>query len=141
MIPFEVAGLSCVSRWDWTFDEAPESDVSDAGFRRLAEFRHRIRLSLHFSEDAARSRGTEPQQHQLLLALKGLPRGIDPTVTALAHQLCPRHHSAVELLNRLEEHGAIICRHCEDEVLVGFSALGEDLLHRLWLLHYEEPPA
>ena len=81
--------------------ELHESDVSEAGFRRLAEVRHRIRQFLHFSEEAARSKGIEPQQHQLLLAVKGLPKGTRPTITALSQQLCLRHHSTVELVNRL----------------------------------------
>ncbi len=82
-------------------------DLSEAGFRRLAKFRHRIRQFLHFSEEAARSKGIEPQQHQLLLAAKGLPKGTRPTVTALSQQLCLRHHSTVELVNRLVDQGAL----------------------------------
>jgi len=48
-------------------------DISESGFRQLAEFRRCIRQFLHFSEEAARSKGIEPHQHQLLLAIKGLP--------------------------------------------------------------------
>lgn len=51
----------------------------------------RIRQFLHFSEEAARSKGIEPQQPQLLLAIKGLPKDTRPTVTALSRQLCLRH--------------------------------------------------
>ena len=39
----------------------------------MAELRYQIRLFLRFSENAARQAGIEPQQHQLLLAVKGLP--------------------------------------------------------------------
>ena len=116
-------------------------DLSEAGFRRLAKFRHRIRQFLHFSEDAARSKGIEPQQHQLLLAVKGLPRGTRPTVTALSQQLCLRHHSTVELVNRLVDQGALSRRHGDDdhrEVLVELTPRGEALLHRLSVLHWEE---
>ena len=73
-------------------------DLSPAAYQRLAEFRSRIRQFLHFSEEAARATGIEPQQHQLLLAIKGLPEGTRPTVTALSSRLCLRHHSTVELV-------------------------------------------
>ena len=42
-------------------------------YQSLAEFRYQLRCFLHFSEQAARSVGLEPQQHQLLLTIKGLP--------------------------------------------------------------------
>jgi DNA-binding MarR family transcriptional regulator len=116
-------------------------DVSELGFRRLAEFRHRIRQFLRFSEEAARAKGIEPQQHQVLLAIKGLPKGIRPTITALSQQLCVRHHSMVELVDRLEERGAVLRRHSEEdqrEVFVELTPRGEELLHRLSLLHWEE---
>ena len=121
--------------------EAIAADVSEAGFRQLAAFRHQIRQFLHFSEEAARSHGIEPQQHQLLLALKGLPKGTRPTIAALSRQLCLRHHSTVELINRLVEHGAVRRRHGEldhREVLIELTSHGEELLHRLALLHREE---
>jgi DNA-binding MarR family transcriptional regulator len=116
-------------------------DVSELGFRRLAEFRHRIRQFLRFSEEAARAKGIEPQQHQVLLAIKGLPKGIRPTITALSQQLCVRHHSMVELVDRLEARGAVLRRHGEEdqrEVFVELTPRGEELLHRLSLIHWEE---
>jgi DNA-binding MarR family transcriptional regulator len=116
-------------------------DVSELGFRRLAEFRHRIRQFLHFSEEAARSKGIEPQQHQVLLALKGLPRSTRPTITAISQHLCIRHHSAVELIDRLVERGAVRRRHSHEdqrEVLIELTPRGETLLHRLSVLHWEE---
>jgi DNA-binding MarR family transcriptional regulator len=121
--------------------ETPQSDVSLAGYRKLAEFRYRIRQFLHFSEEAARVSGIEPQQHQLLLAIKGLPEGTRPTVTALSSRLCLRHHSTVELVNRLVERGAVIRRHSEEdrrEVLVDLTPHGEHLLGMLSVLHWDE---
>jgi DNA-binding MarR family transcriptional regulator len=121
--------------------EAPHRDVSAAGYRQLAEFRYRIRQFLHFSEEAARAKGIEPHHHQLLLAIKGLPEGVRPTVTALSQRLCLRHHSTVELIDRLVEHGAVRRRHSEQdrrEVLVELTPRGEQLLHQLSVLHWEE---
>jgi DNA-binding MarR family transcriptional regulator len=123
------------------FPVSSRTDVPEPGFRRLAEFRHRIRQFLHFSEEAARAKGIEPQQHQLLLVIRGLPRGTRPTITVLSQQLCLRHHSTVELIDRLVERGAVRRRHSDEdqrEVLVELTPHGEALLHRLSVLHWEE---
>ena len=109
-------------------------EISKSGFRQLAEFRFRIRQFLHFSEEAARACHIEPQQHQLLLAIKGLPDGARPTVTTLSNRLCLRHHSTVELINRLVEQGAVARRHSDEdhrEVLIELTAYGEELLNQL----------
>src|SRR6185369_16209553 len=53
----------------------------------LAEFRYQLRHFLQFSEVQARGHGIEPQQHQALLALKGLPAGAQPTIGELANRL------------------------------------------------------
>jgi DNA-binding MarR family transcriptional regulator len=115
--------------------------MSVAGFQQLADFRYRIRQFLHFSEQVARANGIEPQQHQLMLAIKGLPEGTRPTVTALSSRLCLRHHSTVELVNRLVERGAVMRRPSSQdrrEVLVELTPYGEELLQKLSVLHWEE---
>ncbi|HEX4749228.1 MAG TPA: MarR family transcriptional regulator [Bryobacteraceae bacterium] len=109
--------------------------------RQLAEFRYRIRRFLHFSEEASRALGLEPQQHQLLLAIKGLPEGERPTIRTLSTRMCLRHHSAVELINRLAERGAVVRRHSEEdrrEVLIELTPDGERILRDLSALHWEE---
>jgi DNA-binding MarR family transcriptional regulator len=120
---------------------AAERDISSAGFQQLAQFRYCIRQFLHFSEQAARAHGIEPQQHQLLLAVKGLPVGTRPTVTVLAHRMCLRHHSTVELINRMEERGAVVRRPSgrdRREVLIELTPLGKEILQKLSLLHWQE---
>ena|SRR5579875_1369044 len=116
-------------------------DLSKPGFEQLAQFRYCIRQFIHFSEQAARAYGIEPQQHQLLLALKGLPPGMRPTVRTLAQRMCLRHHSTVELINRLAERGAVV-RTASDrdrrEVLIEITPFGEETLHKLSLLHWQE---
>jgi DNA-binding MarR family transcriptional regulator len=76
----------------------------------LAELRYQIRRFLQFSEQASRALGLQPQQHQLMLTLKGLPKNIRPRVGELAERLQIKHHSAVELINRLSA-GGYIRRH------------------------------
>jgi DNA-binding MarR family transcriptional regulator len=113
----------------------------DADYRALASFRYEIRRYLNFSESAARAAGIEPQQHQALLAIKGAPRGQEPTIGCLAERLQIRHHSAVELTDRLERHRLIRrSRGNADrrEVLLHLTPHGMDLLRRLSLAHREE---
>src|SRR6266481_7179066 len=83
------------------------ADLSMADYQALAEMRYQIRRFLHFSEQAARQAGLVPQQHQLLLALKGLPAGRKATISEVAGRLQLRHHSVVELIDRLVERGLI----------------------------------
>jgi DNA-binding MarR family transcriptional regulator len=103
-------------------------------YRALAEFRFLIRRYLNNTEQAARSVGLEPQQYQGLLALRGLPPGQEPTIRALAERLQIRHHSAVELVDRMEKRGLFRRTRSKDdrrEVLLQVTARGERLLSRL----------
>jgi DNA-binding MarR family transcriptional regulator len=111
-------------------------ELSD--YRRLAEFRHQIRRFLSFSEAAARAAGIEPQQHQLLLALKGLPVGRRPNIGALADRLCVKHHTAVALIDNLVERRLVLRQPSEvdgREVLVVLTRTGEAILRKLSALH------
>ena len=84
-----------------------EDGADSIDYRALAELRYQIRRFLHFSETAARSVGLEPQHHQLMLAVKGAGPGQEPRVAYLAERLQIQHHSAVELVDRLEAKGLI----------------------------------
>ena len=88
-------------------EQASASKLNQADYQALADLRYQIRCFLHFSEGAARTAGLEPQQHQLLLALKGLPSGIRPRIAELAERMQLRHHSVVELTNRLAKGGYV----------------------------------
>lgn len=116
-------------------------DYSLSDYESLAGVRYQIRLFLHFSEQAARDAGLEPQQHQLMLALKGLTEGVRPRVGELAERLQIKHHSAVELINRLES-GGYVRRHPADEdrreVLITLTSKGERVLRELSFHHRVE---
>jgi DNA-binding MarR family transcriptional regulator len=58
-------------------------------------------------EEHARSNGQHPQQYQLLLAIKGLPKVQTPTIAALAERMQLNHNSMVELVNRCEGRGLL----------------------------------
>jgi DNA-binding MarR family transcriptional regulator len=114
------------------------ADITNDDLQALAEFRYQIRHFLAFSEQAAREAGIEPRQHQLLLALKGLPDATQPTIRALADRMQLQHHSTVELVSRLEQRGLIErVRDSGDrrKVLVRMTEEGEEILHRLSATH------
>ncbi|MFZ0284240.1 MAG: MarR family winged helix-turn-helix transcriptional regulator [Terriglobales bacterium] len=115
--------------------------LNQADYKSLAELRYQIRRFLHFSEQAARAAGLEPRQHQLLLAIKGLPRGLRPRIRDLAERLKIRHHSAVELANRLTLAGYVRRQRGgadRREVLLSLTPKGERILRKLALHHWTE---
>ena len=115
--------------------------LSRADYRALASFRYEIRRFLAFSERAARDAGVEPQQHQLLLAVRGLPEGVAPTIGAIAERLCVQHHTTVALVDKLEARGLLAReRSSEDrrQVLLHVTDEGEALLHALSSLHRKQ---
>ena len=115
-----------------------EPDLSLEQYRDLAEFRRQIRKFLHFSEATAKEHGIEPQQHQLLLTLQGLPEGARPTIREIASRLFIQHHSAVELVNRLESAGAIARRPGREdkrEVWLRLTPTGRSILRKLAMEH------
>ena len=87
---------------------AGESILDGGDYRALADFRYQIRRFLHFSEQAAREEDLEPQQHQMMLAIRGLEKDGGPTVGGLAAYMLIRHHSAVGLIDRLERRGLVV---------------------------------
>lgn len=111
----------------------------DSQYRALADFRHRIRQFLTFSENAAREAGLTPQQHQLLLALSAADDGV--SVGELAGRLLLRHHSVVGLVDRLQALGYVSReRDLQDRrrVTVRLTRAGEQALATLSVAHRRE---
>jgi DNA-binding MarR family transcriptional regulator len=110
-------------------------------FMAMAELRYQIRRFLRFSENAARQAGIEPQQHQLLLAIRGLPDQLRPTIGVLAERMQLQHHSTVELIDRLVDRGLLCRLRATDDrrqVLVKLTRDGEAFLETLSLHHLQE---
>jgi DNA-binding MarR family transcriptional regulator len=108
--------------------------MTSAEFRALAEFRYRIRIFLNGSEEAARNAELEPQQYLLLLALRGLPVGRDASIQELAERMQLRHHSVVELADRLERSKFLRrerSRTDRRQVILHLTPRGERILTRL----------
>lgn len=112
-----------------------------ADYQALAEFRHQIRRFLYFSEKAVQRAGMEKQQYQLLLAIKGMPDDARPRIRELADRMMIQHHSAVELINRMEAKGYLQRERGQDdrrEVLLALTPQGEQILAELARHHHEE---
>ncbi len=103
-------------------------------YQELAEFRYRIVSYLKKADQGARAAGLEPQQYLLLLGLRGLPAGTEPSIRLLADRLRVRHHSAVGLIDRLERRGLVRRERAKDDrrrVLVRLTARGNGLLGKV----------
>src|SRR5690606_36265228 len=112
-----------------------------ADYRALATFRFTLRRFIAFSESAAAQVGLMPQQHQTLLVIKALSLETSPSVGNVAEQLLIRHHSAVELINRLVRMGLLQrCRDQQDRrrVRVALTPLAEQKLAVLASAHLNE---
>mgnify|MGYP000579580101 CR=1 FL=1 len=115
--------------------------LSDSEYLALADFRHQLRRFLAFSEEMARGVGLEPRHHQLLLAVRGLPSGTPPTISAVAERLLLRHHTVVGLIDRLQRRGLIRRTSAPEDrrqVRLVITSRGEDLLHGLSIAHRDE---
>jgi len=111
-----------------------KSTISDTEYQALAELRYRIRHFIQEGDAAAQRSNLEPQQYLMLLAIRGLPRGAVATISTLAERMALKHHSAVELIDRLERHGLVRRRRSEGdkrEVRVSLLPQGSKLLHRV----------
>ncbi|MGB6385785.1 MAG: MarR family transcriptional regulator [Terriglobales bacterium] len=133
----------------------PLEAIALSDYQSLAELRYQIRRFVHFSEQAARKARIEPRQHQLLLALKGLPEDVRPSIGVLAERLQIEPHSAVELVNRLAKKGFVRRRRDGDgnsngnnnnkdkhkdrrQVLLDLTPKSEKVLRKLSLHHRAE---
>jgi len=110
-------------------------------YQALAEFRFQIRKFLHFSEQAVQAAGLERGQYQLMLTIKGMAEGVRPRIREVATRLQIQHHSAVELINRLESGGYVRRERAQEdrrEVLLALTPKGERVLAELALHHHDE---
>src|SRR5262249_11913274 len=92
------------------------------------------RRFLRVREVTARAVGVGPQQYLVLLQIKGLPEHRPATIGVLAERLQLRHHSTVQLVDRLVRLG-MVCRRRRDsdrrEVSVELRPRGEAVLAKL----------
>ena len=117
--------------------------MRDEDYRALAAFRTELRRFLAFSERAARDAGLTPQQHQMLLAVRGHPGPGPASVSDVADALLLKRHSATELVNRAADAGLVTRTEDPDDArrtLVVLTDQGEEVLAALSDLHTRELP-
>jgi DNA-binding MarR family transcriptional regulator len=112
--------------------------LDERDYATLASFRRSLRVFLAFSEDAARKAGLPSQQHQAILAIRGLAPEAGMSVNDLAEQLLLKPQTAVELVDRLEDAGLV--RRERDEVdrrrvFLSLTAKANRLLEKLSAEH------
>jgi DNA-binding MarR family transcriptional regulator len=115
--------------------------LADADFQALLAFRTALRRFNHWSEEQARQVGLTHAQHQLLLAVKGHPSPLPPTIGDVADYLSLRHHSTVELVNRAQAGGYVDRNRDADDarvVRLRLTPKGEECLTQLTRLHLAE---
>lgn len=116
-------------------------EITKRHYETLAAWRHALRQFLHFSHEAARAAGIPPQQHQALLAIKGMAGRDYATVGELAERLQLKHHSAVGLVDRLVKRQLVRRRTSTEDrrrIEVQLTARGEALIERLSTVHLRE---
>lgn len=115
--------------------------LSETEYLALGEFRYQLRRFLRHMEEAARSLGANPQQYQLVLAVRSLPRDTTPTISRLAERMQLNHNSMVELVDRCEENRLLRRTRSGDDrrrVTLSLTQEGEALLRKLGAAAREE---
>lgn len=115
-------------------NSVPTRQISKSDYEALAAFRASLRRFLHFTEEGARSAGLTPQQHQVLLSIKGRPGQDWAHVSDIAEALQIKHHAAVMLIDRCEK-AELVERNPDPkdrrQVRVSLLPPGEEVLARL----------
>lgn len=119
----------------------PARALDQSHYETLAALRYGLREFLQFSADAAKRAGLTPQQHQALLAIKGCPERDYLLVGELAERLHLKHHSVVELVDRLAKRQLVRRDASEADrrrVEVRLTAKGEGIIRQLSTAHLAE---
>lgn len=111
-----------------------KNTLSKTDYETLAQFRRSLRVFLRLSEDAAREVGVTPQQHQILLAIKGQTNREWASISEIADSLQLRHHTVVGLIDRSEA-AQLVARKPDPEdrrlVRVSLTEQGEAILSKM----------
>lgn len=108
--------------------------LKKSDYTALAKFRSSLRRFLHQTSEAARELGVTPQQHQVMLSIKGMQGRSWLSISELADSLQVKHHSMVALVDRCEKAGIVQrTRGTEDRRVarVSLTADGEKIIEKL----------
>ena len=115
--------------------------MADMDYQAVANLHHQVCRLLNVSDEMAGTHRLNRQQFVLMLAIKGLSSEERPTITTLAKKLCLRHHSVVELLNRLAARGAAVrgtSGREKREVIVSLTPLGDEIIQESTELYLKQ---
>lgn len=84
-----------------------QDHLGEGDYEALANLRYSIRRFRQFSAKEADKLGLSPQQHQALLAIKGLPRGREMTARMLTDRLLMGRRLVEELVQQLVDEGYV----------------------------------
>ena len=111
-------------------------------YQTLAEFRYLLRKFLRFSKDFLGDKaGLNPEQYEALLAIKAFASPDGFTISQLSERLQVKHHSAVNIVNRLVARSLITRQTTEEDRRrrhIQLTAKGEKFIEELAALHRKE---
>jgi DNA-binding MarR family transcriptional regulator len=115
--------------------------LTERDFREQADFRYAMRRFSRFSELQARREGITPQQHLVLLLIRGHPSYPEVSIGEIAERMQIKHHSASLLIERTLQRGLVTRQ--TDEVdrrraLVSLTDEGQRILDRITLANRRE---
>ncbi len=111
-----------------------QTSLREADYRDQADFRYALRRFFRFSELHARGSGITPQQHMLLLMVRGHPAYPQVTIGDIAERMQIRHHSASLLVERSLKRGLIERKHDTVDrrrALVSLTSEGQRILDKI----------
>ena len=111
-------------------------------YEALAEFRYLLRKFLRFSKDfLSAAAGLNPEQYEALLAIRAFAAPVGLTISQLSERLQVKHHSAVNIVDRLVERKLVTREAGETDRRrrhVQLTAKGEKLIEELAIAHRKE---
>jgi DNA-binding MarR family transcriptional regulator len=110
-------------------------------YQALAAFRYALRKFLSFSKAALAKADLTPEQYEALLALKAFTGDGGCTISDLSERLQVKHHSAVGLVDKLEQLQLVRREQGRDDrrkVFVRLTPKGSELLGRVAVIHRQE---
>ena len=117
------------------------SELRPEDYEVLAELRYLGRKFLRFSKDLLQAKaGLNPEQYEALLAIKAFP-GQTLTISQLSERLQVKHHSAVNIVDRLVERKLIrrqLGKQDRRERHLELTTKGEKMIEELAAFHYQE---
>lgn len=116
--------------------------LSPHDYEALAELRYLGRKFLRFSKEYLRAQaGLNPEQYEALLAVKAFGTAESLTISQLSERLQVKHHSAVNIVDRLVERNLLRRQPSERdrrERHLELTTKGETLIEELAAVHFHE---